>query len=209
MKIRRVFVLLICSVITVSMAGCGNENESDGRTANKQAGVEEVLQAGMTEADAESGSASSSSLAEESSVEEKRQSGLNDDAPEPVWYDEEPVLRSEEGIDVDLTALSSTMVYSEVYNMMSAPEEYIGKTVKMDGLFAVYHDEASDSYYYACIIRDATACCAQGVEFVLTDEYTWPDDYPKEGEEVCVEGVFDTYQEGEYTYCTLRGARLV
>ncbi len=209
MKIKRVFVLMICSVIKVSMAGCGNENESDGRTANKQAGVEEVLQAGMAEADAESNSASSSSQTEETSGEEKRQSGLNDGAPEPVWYDEETVLSSEEGIDVDLTALSSTMVYSEVYNMMSAPEEYIGKTVKMDAQFAVYHDEASGSYYYACIIKDATACCAQGMEFVLTDEYTWPDDYPKEGEVVCVKGVFDTYQEGEYTYCTLRDALLV
>ena len=29
--------------------------------------------------------------------------------------------------------LSSTMVYSEVYNMMVDPESYIGKTVKMDG----------------------------------------------------------------------------
>ena len=29
--------------------------------------------------------------------------------------------------DVDLTLLSSTMVYSEVYNMMVDPDSYIGK----------------------------------------------------------------------------------
>lgn len=25
------------------------------------------------------------------------------------------------------------MIYSEVYNMMTAPEDYIGKTIKMSG----------------------------------------------------------------------------
>ena len=34
---------------------------------------------------------------------------------------------------VDLTALSSTMVYSEVSQMMTAPEKYVGKMVKMAG----------------------------------------------------------------------------
>ena len=42
-----------------------------------------------------------------------------------------------QGIDVDRTTLSSTMVYSEVYNMMSEPDGYLGKTVKMDGSFDV------------------------------------------------------------------------
>lgn len=93
--------------------------------------------------------------------------------------------------------------------MMVTPENYVGKTVKMDGIFASYHDESSDKYYFACIISDATACCSQGIEFVLTDGYSYPDDYPEEGGDVCVVGVFDTYQEGGYTYCTLRNARLV
>ena len=93
--------------------------------------------------------------------------------------------------------------------MMVFPEQYIGKIVKMDGLFAYYHDEATGNYYFACIIQDATACCAQGIEFVLTEDYVYPDDYPEVDEEICVVGVFDTYQEGDYTYCTLRKAKLV
>ena len=113
-----------------------------------------------------------------------------------------------EEVDVDLTILSSTMVYSEVYNMISYPEEYLGKTVRMKGPFAYFHDEATDNYYFACIIQDATACCAQGIEFVLTEDYVYPDDYPEVDEEICVVGVFDTYMEGEYRYCTLRNARL-
>ena len=111
-----------------------------------------------------------------------------------------------EEIDVDLTVLSPTMVYSEVCDMMTSPGDYVGKTVKMDGLFAYYHDEAADAYYFACFIQDATACCAQGIEFVLAGDHVFPDDYPEPGDGIRVIGVFDTYREGNDLYCTLRDA---
>ena len=67
----------------------------------------------------------------------------------------------------------------------------------------------SGIYHYACLIQDATACCAQGIEFELNETYDHPEDYPSEGEEVIVEGVFDTYMEKGYTYCTLRDGVLI
>ena len=112
-------------------------------------------------------------------------------------------------IDVDLTQLSSTMVYSEVSNMMTAPEPYMGKTVKMNGAFSMYYDEQNDHYYFACLIADATACCQQGIEFVLEGEHTYPDDYPNIGDEITVVGEFDTYDEMGYTYCQLLHAQIV
>ncbi len=112
------------------------------------------------------------------------------------------------GVDVDLTVLSSTMVYSEVYNMMVSPDNYKGKTVKMKGQFVPYFDESTGKHYFACYISDATACCSQGMEFILTDEYSYPEDYPQEGDTICVVGTFDTYMEGENMYCTLRNAVL-
>ena len=41
--------------------------------------------------------------------------------------------RKSQGVDadVDLTQLSSTLVYAEVYNMASNPQSYVGKTVRM------------------------------------------------------------------------------
>ncbi|SCY52767.1 hypothetical protein [Butyrivibrio sp. INlla14] len=110
------------------------------------------------------------------------------------------------GVDVDLTALSSTMVYAEVYNMMVSPDNYKGKTVKMAGQFVPYYDESTGNYYFACFISDATACCSQGIEFILAGDYSYPDDYPSEGETICVIGTFDTYMEGDSMYCTLRDA---
>lgn len=110
---------------------------------------------------------------------------------------------------VDLTILSSTMVYSEVFNIVSNPNEYIGKMIKMKGAFSVYQDESTGAIYYACIISDATACCAQGIEFVLSGDYKYPDDYPELGEEITVIGEFETYREGEYLYCRLKNAELI
>ena len=135
------------------------------------------------------------------------------DIPEPITETPEKQKKDNENpkyekVDIDLTELSSTLIYSEVYNMMMAPEDYIGKTVRMDGDFYTYYDEFLKQYFFACVIQDATACCAQGIEFVLAGDYTYPEDYPEEGSYIKVAGVFDTYEDGEYIYCTLRNAVL-
>ncbi len=111
------------------------------------------------------------------------------------------------GADVDVSKLSSTMVYSVVYDMTTRPKEYIGKKVRISGSMATYHDEETDMTYYACLIADATACCSQGIEFQTTDEFD-PADYPAEGEPVTVMGTYDTYEENGYQYCVLKEAVL-
>ncbi len=114
-------------------------------------------------------------------------------------------------VDVDLTQLSSTMVYSEVYAMVYEPEQYTGKTVKMHGLFAT--QEYNGDRLYACIVQDATACCAQGLEFEMAENLVYPDDYPEPGTEITVVGTFDSYKEevdgNYYIYLVLRNARFV
>ena len=118
------------------------------------------------------------------------------------------------GIDIDLTALSSTMVYSEVYNMMVTPENYIGKTVKMRGQLEIAQPLDADGnpdpqrIYFSCIIADATACCAQGIEFVLAGEHEYPGDYPHPGAEITVSGTFRTYEEDGYIYGQLYDAEM-
>ena len=114
--------------------------------------------------------------------------------------------KSADGIDVDLTQMSSTMVYSEVQNMMLKPADYVGKTVKMQGAFSV--SEIGENRYFACIIKDATACCAQGIEFDWAGDHSYPADYPKDGSDITVTGEFTTYNEGQQQYCQLKNAEL-
>ena len=103
-------------------------------------------------------------------------------------------------IDVDLTALTSTLVYGEVYNMLANPDDYMGKTVKMSGLYySSYYEETGLNYHFV-VIEDATACCAQGLEFIWNGKHKYPDDYPKEQTEIAVVGIFGSYEEMGITY---------
>ena len=182
----------LCCIIAVLLltasVACGGS--ASARTGSQTITVNDVLAAGIAEASA----APTETTGQPSASEPDETTPAQNTG---AWTS---------GIDVDLTVLSSTMVYSEVYNMMTAPEDYLGKTVKMDGAFAYYRDEATGNEYFACIVQDATACCAQGIEFVLNGTHSFPDDYPPEGDFITVVGVFDTYWEGEYRYCTLRSA---
>ena len=219
---KKILGFLVCSSLILSLAGCGSVDGNAGRTAGNAPGVNDVLEAGknaveQTEASEDNTVTESDVISEESVSEDDNtavtESASADDAdsntdPESsIHFDMTSVNMDK--IDVDLTALSSTMVYSEVYNMMTTPDDYIGKVVKMDGAFAVFHDEGSSDYYFACIVKDATACCAQGIEFLLAGEHSYPKDYPYEGDEICVVGVYDTYKDGDSTYCTLKNAKIV
>lgn len=97
--------------------------------------------------------------------------------------------------ELDLTQLSSTVVYAEVYNMLVAPENYTDKIVRMTGEYQEYVDEYTGELYHSCVIYDALACCQQGVEFVLADG-----DYPVEGTAITVVGRYETYTTPYYDY---------
>lgn len=117
----------------------------------------------------------------------------------------EPTATPDSGIDVDLTALSSTMVFAEVYNMLACPEDYLGKTIRAAGEFAVYDDP--DGRLYAVVVQDALACCAQGLEFELADpSAAYPQDYPAEGSQVRVVGTVELYEENGFRYLHLTDA---
>ena len=109
-----------------------------------------------------------------------------------------------QNVDIDLTKMSSTMVYSAVNELVTYPNEFTGKVVKMKGTLNVFKTDKRN--YYNCLISDATACCSQGIEFVLKDNKKYPDDYPKDGTEIVVTGVFDTYFEGKNQYYQLINA---
>ncbi len=119
----------------------------------------------------------------------------------------EPVATEKaEKPDIDLTTLSSTMVYSEVSNIMQDPEAYKGKTIKIRGAYAPIKTDDPNVFYPACLIQDATACCQQGIEFVTKNG-----EYPAEGRMIVVQGKYESYvdkQDG-VTYYHLNNAVLL
>lgn len=91
-------------------------------------------------------------------------------------------------IDYDLTNMSSTMIYAEVFNMLIGPEKYENKRVKMKGFFTIYNEGSKDEVY-SVIVPDATACCQQGIEFF----YDFKDNKPVANSEITVTGIFNIH----------------
>lgn len=113
--------------------------------------------------------------------------------PQPVPTATPAPTPAPDGIDLDLTSLSSTVVFAEVAAMVRTPEDFVGKTVRMRGQLAVYEaNPALDiDYFYTVVIQDATACCQQGMEFVW-DGGT----LPAKGTELVVTGKYQQYDCG-------------
>ena len=187
------FVIIIMMMV-VMLTGCGNTDSK----------VDQVIQNQMQEADNKNSQSESTK-----ETEEDKSSEISEKLPTEVVTDNNTEGRTTDGnVDVDLTKLSSTMVYSEVYNMMYTPENYIGKTVKMSGMFVAYTNQDESQYYPAVIIADATACCSQGLEFVLEGNPSYPEGYPEMETEITVVGTFETYVEDGNTYCRLKNAKI-
>lgn len=166
---------LLCA-LALSLTACGNQTTTASitDTATQIPTVEDVLD-----------EATASSEANTDTVAQTA------DVPEGFG--------SYDGVDVDLTVLNSVMVYSQVYDMLINAQDYVGQTVKMHGTFGYYYVESLDLYRFGVLVQDATACCAQGIEFVLLDDadYTFPQDYPDPGEAITVVGVFQFYNPEE------------
>ncbi len=199
MKKRQIAFIVLCVIFSLTACGKGSGKDSGAVGTNEVVegiSTEEKKIVKTPDVDITSGNESSSESTEEISTEELNDTEESDTA--------ENSNDNSNSSFIDLTELSATMVYSEVFQMMYYPENYVGKYVKMEGIYDHYHDDATDKDYYACIIQDATACCAQGIEFQLSDgNYPGDDTF-----NVTVEGTFSTYEENGMTYCTLVDAVL-
>ncbi len=106
-------------------------------------------------------------------------------------------------VDVDLTRLPATLIYGEVFNMIVEPEKYEGKTIRIRGQFSVFEDERNPikKRTFACVIMDATACCAQGMEFTLKGSPSYPSAYPQKNSVITLVGTYHQHDVNGYT-CT-------
>ena len=112
-------------------------------------------------------------------------------------------------IDINLARMSGTMVYAQVYKMVTEPVKFIGKRVKMKGVFSSYYDEETKKRYYGCVIADALACCSQGLAFELAKERKFPEEFPAEGAAIIIVGDFEMEEEGDDAFPVIRNAKIL
>ena len=215
-KRTKMIALLAASsvIVAASLAGCSKEGAKSGNNDTSATTQESAV----TESDTDS--TTQIIVNDGSIIESDGTNATMTDSPGNASQGVQEALLTTEDVsnvdtkngkyDVDLTMLSSTMVYSEVYNMMVRPDDYVGKYINMAGKFDVYEDSTTGTRYYACIIKDALGCCAQGIEFAPENEesLTFPDNYPDIGSEIAVEGTFEVYEENGFMYCRLKDAKM-
>ena len=108
-------------------------------------------------------------------------------------------------VDIDLTKMSSTMVYSTVFNMVNNPAKFVGKTMRMRGEYTTYHISIDDptQIIHACLVRDAAGCCSQGLEFILSNGK-----YPTGTNEITVVGTIAVQKISRKYVCYLKDSVL-
>ena len=106
-------------------------------------------------------------------------------------------------VDLDLSQMSGTIVYAQIYNIMYDPGPYLGKVIRVRGYYSFFREPSNGNVYYACVIPDATACCTQGMEFVPFTEPEDPDHFLSDNADITVTGRLETYVEDGSFYLHL------
>ena len=195
-KIKQYAAWMLAMLCLLELTACGNRATDQKGISNKNA-VDNVMNEQIAAAETEG--------TEENNASEE------DNSQENTTEELQQESTSQNAVDYDLTQMSSDMVYVTVYRMMTTPGEYEGKTFRIDGNFYATYYEPTEKYYFSCVIQDATACCAQGLEFVWDDgTHSYPEEYPEDAQEIMVEGTFETYREegDDNLYCRLKDASL-
>lgn len=197
---KHIVKIMIVLLLLLTVTGCGNDGNVANRVVNGN-NVDKVINEQIDKTESENNS----------SDFEKDASTKPEGGSEERDYISEKSGNDSVIIDYDLTNMSSDMVYAIVYQMMVDPDAYIGKTFRMEGMYYAVYYEPTRKYYHYCIIQDALACCAQGMEFVWGDgRHVYPDEYPKENTKIVVQGTFETYREDgdDNLYCRLKDATM-
>lgn len=177
-NLKKICALVMCVIFSISLISCGKEDVKKPADPSKESS--------------------------------QNSQGANQNSKPPITHsipkDSKP--SKNDGSTLDLTKMSSTAIFSEVYNMMVSPEDYNGRRVKIKGNLAIGKEEKTKRIFFYCVIQDATQCCQQGLEFIWKGKHSYPKDYPKEGSEITVEGTFELYKEKGKEYCRLKDATM-
>lgn len=101
------------------------------------------------------------------------------------------------GQSYDLTANDADMNYVIVAMIAEDPKSFEGVKIKLQGIATDLETTDTSGIDHYVLINDRQACCQQGLQYILEDKNQ---KYPKDKEEVTVEGVLDVYNSEEIPF---------
>lgn len=106
--------------------------------------------------------------------------------------EKQKAMTATEGVDFDISVMNANMVYAQVFDMMMQPEVYKDKIIKISGDYYQLPDNKGNMTN-AVIIRDALACCQQGMEF----KWDFGEAVPAQETHITVTGPFKITTDSE------------
>ena len=99
----------------------------------------------------------------------------------------------------DVINITEKMFVTYVNEIYTNTRDYIGRTIKLEGMYAVEATESS-SYYY--VYRVGPGCCGNDGS-MCGFEFTYNGDMPKDNDWIEVTGALRSYEENGKVYLTL------
>ncbi len=101
----------------------------------------------------------------------------------------------------DVIEISEKVFIAQTNDIYINTEDYLGKTIKYEGIFQAYYYDVTDTTYYS-VIRYGPGCC--GFDANAGFEVEWDGDYPEQNDWVEATGTLETYEEGGARYLRLK-----
>lgn len=142
-----------------------------------------------------------SETSDELSASENESTSENGSASE----DESP---NASGQSYDLTANDADMNYVIVAMIAEDPKSFEGVKIKLQGIATDLETTDTSGIDHYVLINDRQACCQQGLQYILEDKNA---KYPKDKEEITVEGVLDVYNSPDIPFplAIIKNAKLI
>ena len=112
------------------------------------------------------------------------------------------------GQSYDLTANDADMNYVIVAMIAEDPKSFEGVKIKLKGIATDLETTDTSGIDHYVLINDRQACCQQGLQYILEDK---EEKYPKDKEEITVEGVLDVYNSPDIPFplAIIKNAKLI
>ena len=199
---------IIMTMTVLLLAGCAGGQNGASPAGADAAGVSGAGDLGVDDSGIEAGADASGTGTGTGAESAGTETGAANSGDAPLEPQDFPTIDADAKVDIDLTTLSSTMVFGEVSNMMLDPEDYLGKTIRVRGPYFVNYNEVKKEYLHFVVVTDATACCQNGLNFNWAGEHSYPADYPQMDEEIEIVGVIGNYEEYGQVFCVINTSEI-
>ena len=185
---KKLFAILLAILLVFGLCACGGQDQpkSSGSTAPVSDNVDQITDTTDSgtplTAPSNSTDVTTSSLAVSENEQEQEAA-----AAKLAEYD----------VDIDTMGLNNNMVTAQMTAITQDPSSYLGKTIRVTGVYDQTYYEPLDQYYNYVLGYDETGCCAAwGIEF-------YGDEVPDKIEpytSISMVGKISTYEEEGISY---------